>query len=712
MLEPILPGASDVRARREYLSSSARVFKAGVPEKPPAATHALVRVSGPERIDTLREYLKVSAVMAGLSFPSPRYSKKEPGKVIRHEQRTLIDLSVMVAGRIVFNASPDVSKAPGYVVIPAGTRIVNPGGGVLDIGALKLPDALALANYKQKTGLSVSFNSARGTLSVVVRHILKMETEIEARGVVKPLSEWLADMEVGEKLRCEAPFRASISEAAFIKKDGETDAILYDSGTNTIYPLAATFPDDISDEELDGMSKPAPDPIIVEMNARYVFVESLNVIFDLKPGTLPNGEKKMPQIVPQHGMEARYKNKSVVVGRKPVNWFQYWFAHPERAEFKDIGCYPPDAVPARCLNMFEGFAVASVQGKWKKLEQFLRETICGKEPGAYDYLYKFVCWWVQNPCVTPEIAIVLLGSQGIGKSVFVLEFLGGLIGQRHLLHFTNPKALVDDHNEEWAWPLLKFFNEMTYGHDKAISGMLKALDTEKEIRINPKFVKAYMTPNLALNTYATNEKSGGLPLDHDDRRKLVLDVATSRKEDHAYFEDLTRALKNGELSAFLHDALREDLTGFNRRKVYKTRARTEIADTTATPEAAFLVHTLERGVLPDGQWTPKPRPATGGWVAARGNAWPTSVVAVSTQALYGAFLNWVGCPHGNPKYRQTELYREFKNKLQGHVRQGPDPRSQRRQQARVPIPASPRSASCQAAFGAHGPKVSCTRTFH
>ena len=292
--------------------------------------------------------------------------------------------------------------------------------------------------------------------------------------------------------------------------------------------------------------------------------------------------------------------------------------------------------------MFEGFAVASVQGEWKKLEQFLREIICGKEPGAYDYLYKFVCWWVQNPCVTPEIAIVLLGSQGIGKSVFVLEFLGGLIGQRHLLHFTNPKALVADHNEEWAWPLLKFFNEMTYGHDKAISGMLKALDTEKEIRINPKFVKAYMTPNLSLNTYATNEKSGGLPLDHDDRRKLVLDVATIRKEDHAYFEDLTRALQGGELSAFLYDALRVDLTGFNRRKVYKTRARTEIADITASPEAAFLVHVLEQGVLPDGQWKPKPGSATGGWTAVKGNAWPKGEVAVSTQAFYSFYLDWIG----------------------------------------------------------------------
>ena len=140
-----------------------------------------------------------------------------------------------------------------------------------------------------------------------------------------------------------------------------------------------------------------------------------------------------------------------------------------------------------------------------------------------------------------------------------------------------------------------------------------------------------------------------MPLDHDDRRKLVLDVATSKKGDHAYFDDLTQALQEGELSAFLYDALREDLTGFNRRNVYKTRARTEVADTTASLETSFLVHVLEQGVLPGEQWTPKPMSAIGGWIAVKGNAWPKSEVAI----LDGGALH--GLPGlGQPSARQDE----------------------------------------------------------
>ena len=161
MLEPVLPGISTCE-RIEYLSSSARVVKSGSNGGPPLATHAMVRVSHPEMIDTLREYLKVATVNKDLSFPSPRYSKSEPGKVIGHEHRTLFDLAVMIDGRLVFEAKSDVSRAPGYRVLPAGMKIVNPGGGVLGIGSIELPDKTALKRYEQKTGQSVSFSHEHG----------------------------------------------------------------------------------------------------------------------------------------------------------------------------------------------------------------------------------------------------------------------------------------------------------------------------------------------------------------------------------------------------------------------------------------------------------------------------------------------------------------------------------------------------------------------
>ena len=85
----------------------------------PAATHALIEISNPELINTLRAHVRVATVLAGLSFQSPKHSRTEPGKIIAYSDLTLFDLVVWVGGRLVFNSRPDVSAAPGYRVLDA-----------------------------------------------------------------------------------------------------------------------------------------------------------------------------------------------------------------------------------------------------------------------------------------------------------------------------------------------------------------------------------------------------------------------------------------------------------------------------------------------------------------------------------------------------------------------------------------------------------------
>jgi hypothetical protein len=71
----------------------------------------------------------------------------------------LIDLAVWVLGRLIFNARPIVVGAPGYRVLGANPRIVNPEGGVLDISGLKPVTADQAKAYRLKTGRSLDFDS-------------------------------------------------------------------------------------------------------------------------------------------------------------------------------------------------------------------------------------------------------------------------------------------------------------------------------------------------------------------------------------------------------------------------------------------------------------------------------------------------------------------------------------------------------------------------
>ena len=244
----LLPGLSKCR-RIEYLGSSARVVKKK-DKSTPAATHALIEISNPELINTLRAHVRVATVLAGLSFKSPKYSRSEPGKIIAHSDLTLFDLVVWVGGRLVFNPRPDVSAAPGYRVLDANVQVVNPQGGPLDVSWIKPPDVKARKVFREKTGVKYKLDPTRSSGFVFEeRGQLQFLTEVEVDGVVKPLADWLAHMFKSDitKLRCETPFRASESEAAFIRNTEHGAIFIYDSGTETAH-YAPRFP--CSDEVL------------------------------------------------------------------------------------------------------------------------------------------------------------------------------------------------------------------------------------------------------------------------------------------------------------------------------------------------------------------------------------------------------------------------------------------------------------------------------
>ena len=247
----LLPGLSKCR-RIQYLGSTARVVKKN-DKSTPAATHALIEVSNPELIPTLRAHVRVAAVLAGLSFKSPKHSRTEPGKIIAHSDLTLFDLVVWVGGRLVFNPRPDVSAAPGYRVLNANVQIANPDGGVLDISWIKPPDVKTRKAFREKTGVKYKIDPTRSSGFVFEeRGQLQFMTEVEIDGVVKPLADWLTQMFKSDtvKLRCETPFRVSESEAAFIRIT-EGKIFIHDVGTETNH-YAPRFP--WSDAEVSDMT--------------------------------------------------------------------------------------------------------------------------------------------------------------------------------------------------------------------------------------------------------------------------------------------------------------------------------------------------------------------------------------------------------------------------------------------------------------------------
>ena len=233
-LEPITPGISTCE-RVELRSSSSRVTKGFGG----ARSHAWIAVNRPDLIENLREHVRVNMVVEGLYFESPRYSRQEPSNQIGSEPRTVIDLAVWVNGRIVFNSLPQLDETvTDYSVVGADIQIVNDGAGSLDISwAEDLISHDMLSIYRSKTGKNLKYSQGKTSWTIQCDGVLKPETEIEVKGTIKSLEKWALKIPYGGKLRCEAPFRASQSEAAVIFKQDDGKISVYDIGNQTTYPL-------------------------------------------------------------------------------------------------------------------------------------------------------------------------------------------------------------------------------------------------------------------------------------------------------------------------------------------------------------------------------------------------------------------------------------------------------------------------------------------
>jgi putative DNA primase/helicase len=231
--EPFLPGVGRCE-RIELRSSSARVVKNG--EAPGLRSHAWIKVSDPNKIPILKAHIQVQIVLHDASFTFERRSRDDPHKVLGSEHRSVFDLAVFDKGRLVFCAKPEVN-AEGYGVVDADVTLVNEGEGPLDLSLIDLPSDAELGQHSIRTKQNLEFTLSGTGVQTVETGLLTPEIEIEVKGVVRPLSEWVSGMSAGDKIRCEAPFRESQSEAAFIRLQENGQPFIYDVGNTTKYVL-------------------------------------------------------------------------------------------------------------------------------------------------------------------------------------------------------------------------------------------------------------------------------------------------------------------------------------------------------------------------------------------------------------------------------------------------------------------------------------------
>lgn len=260
----------------------------------------------------------------------------------------------------------------------------------------------------------------------------------------------------------------------------------------------------------------------------------------------------------------------------------------ERA--KKIVFKPSGQINEGEYNYFKGWPYSPVEGtKHNKFLEHIRNNICTEDVELYNYVLDWMAQIIQYPEVKEDKAIVLRGSQGIGKGVFVKQF-GFLLGDAYH-SLTTPGPLIGRFNSELANRLLIFADEVTWGGNKAEGARLKTFISEDRINIEFKGKDSIPMNNFARLIIASNSE-WVIPVEGGDRRYVVIDVGENRKDDKAYFQSVIDDMKNGGRESLMFELLNRDISKRDWSLIPKTSARADQKLLTMEPHEQWLFDSL------------------------------------------------------------------------------------------------------------------------
>ena len=380
---------------------------------------------------------------------------------------------------------------------------------------------------------------------------------------------------------------------------------------------------------------PPPDPVadvIAEFNERYFVANEGGRAMIWEPTRDPMLNNRIYyQRSKPLDLRIFYMNRMVQIGEtkegEPVlhNAADVWLKHPNRAQYiHGIVFDPSGKERPGVYNLWRSFAVGPKGGSWRKMQDHLLIVVCTGKEKHYRYLRKLLARMVQFPAKQGEVAIVLRGLEGAGKSILG-DAMRRIFGQ-HGFAISNPVHLAGKFNAHLRDCVMLFADEAFFPNDRHHVSVLKALITQPYLTIEGKGENIVLAPNFVHLLMASNA-DWVVPASLDARRFFVRDLLATHVGDRPYFKALWNELENGGLEAMLHDLLLEDLTDFDHRDVPDTIGLQQQKKLSLPVQHQWYQEVLHRGFV---------------WQSKLGleNVFGEWMPAVSTELLYASYVDF------------------------------------------------------------------------
>lgn len=395
-------------------------------------------------------------------------------------------------------------------------------------------------------------------------------------------SAWLFDA-ICQLVRAQVP--DDVIFGIITDKDFGISASVLDKGTN-----AARY----ATRQIERAKEEVKEPDLAELNARFFIVGNYGgrcvVAEEYRER---NDEYCSYGVQRRDDFCARFAHRGVTVGKRKIPLGRWWLDQKQARRYDRVLFAPGKHVDEDAYNLWRGFSVQPrSKGDCSLFLDHVRENVAGKYA---EWLLNWMARAVQQPGEQAEVAVVLQGGRGVGKSFFARQF-GSLFGP-HFLAISNPRHLIGNFNAHLEDCIVLLCDEAFYAGDRRHASVLKSLITERTLAIERKGYDLRQTGNRLHLIMASNAK-WIVPAGLDERRFLVLEVSAAHQQDTAYFGRIAEQMKNGGREALLDMLLHRDITGWDHRRAPDTEALSrQKADSLGPVEEAWH-EILQEGELP------------------------------------------------------------------------------------------------------------------
>ncbi|WP_425079711.1 primase-helicase family protein [Ruegeria denitrificans] len=360
--------------------------------------------------------------------------------------------------------------------------------------------------------------------------------------------------------------------------------------TWALIPQFVAAEDDFEDDAEDFANVETPRGPLERMNQRYTVVDiegktrvayklteedpydgtsATRWIFATKASFLDYHENRRMEVT-----NAKGELSTAPVAREWLKWGQ-------RNTAKGI-VFSPNRDVSGMLNLWTGFGCEPREGETEMIHWVIRDSLCGGDPEAYNYVLDWLAYGVQNPEELIGVALAFHGAKGTGKTT-----LGELMVSIHGMHglaLSSREQLTGQFNGHMGTCCLAFCDEIDFHFSSGKEdSRLKKIVTDRKGMMEKKGIDARAMNNRS-NVLISGNSDHSVPATADERRYAVIRVpntwgtgsaAPNREEAQRLHGKVHEQIRNGGREAFLAELLTRKIDRHPRETIPQNTALVE-----------------------------------------------------------------------------------------------------------------------------------------